>query len=324
MNNHGFRAGDQVLVRSPAEILSTLDGNGTLDGVPFMPEMLDWCGKLFRIQRRVVKTCVIDYPVRRFPANDVVILDGPRCDGGGHGGCKHGCRIFWKEAWLRPVDSGTASLQQSESGIEELRARLRAKSDELHYFCQSTELFKATEAFPRTQRLWTIRIPFNEIRNGDLSVMEFLKLFAIWFWLQLWCAAGGDRELHGTLKQTPSESLGLMPGEVVRVKSRAKILATLDEKSCNRGLGICHEMTRCCGREAEVRYRVDRLIDERTGAMRKLSDTVTLINFRNKETLAEECLCYGQFGDCPRGEIMYWREIWLERVNPSGQKETTA
>ena len=42
-----FRAGDRVLVRSPEEILATLDADGTLDGLPFMPEMLDWCGKPF-------------------------------------------------------------------------------------------------------------------------------------------------------------------------------------------------------------------------------------------------------------------------------------
>jgi hypothetical protein len=24
-------------------------------------------------------------------------------------------------------------------------------------------------------------------------------------------------------------------------------------------------------------------------------------------------------GDCPRGELMYWREIWLERVNKQDQ-----
>ena len=182
-----FRAGDRVLVRSPEEILSTLDADGTLDGLPFMPEMLDWCGKPFRVQRRVEKTCVDVAPPawgarRRFPANDVVILDGPRCDGHGHDGCKHGCRIFWKEAWLRPMDAGATTTQRSETGLEELRARLKVKSDENHYFCQSTELFKATEAFTGRHKFWWVRIPFREIRNGDRSVSEILKLFVLWYW----------------------------------------------------------------------------------------------------------------------------------------------
>lgn len=315
MDNRRFCAGDQVSVRSPEQILSTLDADGTLDGLPFMPEMLDWCGKSFRVQRRVEKTCVAGYPMRQFPANDVVILDGPRCDGRTHDGCKHGCRIFWKEAWLRPMDAVATTTQTFEIGLQELRARLKVKSDEHRYFCQSTELCKATQSFPKTQKRWTVRIVFREVRSGDLSASEILKLSALWFWQRLQRAAGGDGWLHGSHKRTPSESLDLKPGEVVRVKSRAQIAKTLDHKGCNRGMGICSEMTRCCGAEAEVRYRVDRIIDETTGVMRELSDTVTLQNIRNNEALAEECLCYGQLGDCPRGEVMYWREIWLERVN---------
>ncbi len=136
---------------------------------PFMPEMLDWCGKPFRVQRRVEKTCVTDYPMRRFPANDVVILDGPRCDGRNHDGCKHGCRIFWKQAWLRPFsDAPGTTTTTSEAGLEALRARLKVKSDEQHYFCQSTELYKATEAFTGKQKLSTARIVFKELRTGEI------------------------------------------------------------------------------------------------------------------------------------------------------------
>jgi len=46
------RAGDRVELRSPAEILATLDGNGALDGVPFMPEMLEFFGTTFTVQAR--------------------------------------------------------------------------------------------------------------------------------------------------------------------------------------------------------------------------------------------------------------------------------
>jgi hypothetical protein len=52
--------------------------------------------------------------------------------------------------------------------------------------------------------------------------------------------------------------------------------------------------------------------------MRPLTNTVALHNVRGgHNTLGEECLCYGEIGDCPRGEIMYWREIWLDRVDGS-------
>ena len=43
-------------VRSKEEILRTLDG-GALDGLPFMPQMFDYCGQRFRVFRRAHKTC---------------------------------------------------------------------------------------------------------------------------------------------------------------------------------------------------------------------------------------------------------------------------
>ena len=40
--NGTFKIGDWVEVRSKAEILCTLDANGQLDKMPFMPEMLQY------------------------------------------------------------------------------------------------------------------------------------------------------------------------------------------------------------------------------------------------------------------------------------------
>ena len=39
-----FRPGDLVEVKSADEILATLDADGTLDHLPFMPEMVEFCG----------------------------------------------------------------------------------------------------------------------------------------------------------------------------------------------------------------------------------------------------------------------------------------
>ncbi len=306
-----FRAGDAVTVRHADEILATLDADGTLDGLPFMPEMLDWCGRPFRVLRRVEKTCVSGHPMRRFPANDVVVLDGARCDGSAHDGCRHGCRIFWKEAWLQPA--GAAGTHSSPAGADVLRARLKVKRDQHRYFCQSTELSSATESFPGRQKVWMLRLLARQVRIGDLSVVAAARLLTLWAWQRARRAIAGDGWLRGPHKRTPSETLALRPGELVRIKTRDEVVATLDDKRRNRGMGICYEVTRCCGLEAEVRYRVDRLIDERTGVMRELYDTVAL-NLRDAPQLGEECLCFDEIGDCPRGEIMYWREIWLDRV----------
>jgi hypothetical protein len=323
-----FRAGDRVIVRSPEEILATLDADGTLDGMPFMPEMLNWCGKSFRVDRRAEKTCVVvpppEHANRRFAANDAVFLDELRCDGRAHDGCKRGCKFFWKEDWLRPDDSADTSTRAfSRAEVDELLARLKTKLDENRYFCQSTQLFKATEAFPGNKKLWTLRIMLREVRNGDRSVPEILRLLVLWFWQRALRAVHGDQWLCGPHERAPVVSLNLQPGESVRIKSRPEMEATLDHKRTNRGLMVCYEMTRCCGGQAEVRDRVDRMIDERTGQMLEIRNTVTLRNVRKKGTTMpdSQCLCWNETGDCPRGELMYWREIWLERANAVGHEQ---
>src|SRR4051794_36672766 len=99
-----LRSGDVVEVRPPAEILATLDADGAVDNMPFMPEMAKLVGKRFTVTRRVDKICdtVAQTGSRRM--RDTVFLDDLRCDGSGHDGCQAGCKIYWKEAWLRRVD----------------------------------------------------------------------------------------------------------------------------------------------------------------------------------------------------------------------------
>ena len=59
-----FRVGDWVEVRSREEILRTLDDDGRLDGMPFMPEMFAYCGTRFRIFKGAHKTCDTVFPIR--------------------------------------------------------------------------------------------------------------------------------------------------------------------------------------------------------------------------------------------------------------------
>ena len=50
-----LRAGDWVEVRSKDEILRTLDKNGCLEEMPFMPQMFEYCGKRLMVQKRAHK-----------------------------------------------------------------------------------------------------------------------------------------------------------------------------------------------------------------------------------------------------------------------------
>ena len=106
MGDQRLRPGDVVEVRAPAEILATLDSEASIESMPFMPEMLQYAGKRFTVTRRVEKICdtVSGGPARSLRMRDTVLLDDLRCDGSGHGGCQAGCRLYWKEEWLRRVD----------------------------------------------------------------------------------------------------------------------------------------------------------------------------------------------------------------------------
>ena len=122
-----LRPGDVVEVRSAAEILATLDDNGSVDAVPFMPEMLQHVGKRFTVSRRVEKICDTIAATGSRRMTHTVYLDELRCDGSGHGGCQAGCLFYWKEAWLRPVErETTTAIGQTEIDVA---ARLEEVAD---------------------------------------------------------------------------------------------------------------------------------------------------------------------------------------------------
>ena len=68
-------------------------------------------------------------------------------------------------------------------------------------------------------------------------------------------AGGFSRDV--VVGRTPTEHLDLQPGELVRIKSKDEILATLDKNLLNRGMGFDEEMSRFCGQTARVKARVD-------------------------------------------------------------------
>lgn len=301
-----LRPGDRVEVRSPAEILATLDADGTLDGLPFMPEMVRFCGQRFSVFRRVEKTCVEGYPgmFRRFEKNDVVLLDELRCSGRNHDGCDRGCTLFWKEAWLREATDEDELQQEVAEGCDGLRARLKTTLGPGRYFCQSTQLCDATLPLSRLGRL---RVCLRDVRVGNRGLLDMTALLLKQAWRRRRRGAA-DRSLQGDKDRTPSGSLDLQPGELVEIKSFPEIRATLDRRARNRGMVFTLPMRRFCGQRFRVRSRMDRRIAEDSGEMYSLRDTVTLEGVN--------CQCYYQLGGCPRADMIYWREIWLRRVEP--------
>src|SRR6266702_3526588 len=130
-----LKAGDLVVVRSKEEILATLDRDGALAGTPFMPEMLQYCGRQIAVAAVAHKTCDTAYRTGGRKLNRMVHLNGARCDGSAHGGCEADCNLFWREEWLKPVSSE--------------RRRISAKSDaQPANSCTEERLQEATRATP--------------------------------------------------------------------------------------------------------------------------------------------------------------------------------
>src|SRR5262245_240976 len=184
---HRLRVGDWVQVRSAQEIFATLDEQSRLDGLPFMPEMLQFCGKRYRVNKSAHKTCDTIRSSRSRWMADAVHLEGLRCDGTGHGGCQAACLLFWKTAWLIPVRHEDASQEfvseiPPEHGDRPQDHRLAALAESTcvpaleggdgnkRYSCQATELLKATTPLD----WWDPRQYALDLSLGNVSIRDFI------------------------------------------------------------------------------------------------------------------------------------------------------
>ncbi|MEM3702965.1 MAG: hypothetical protein QXX79_00880 [Candidatus Bathyarchaeia archaeon] len=96
-----LQPGEWVEVRSVKEIFATLDAQGKLKGLRFTPEMVKFCGKRFRVYKRLEKIILEATGELRRIKTPTVLLEGVFCDGKAHGGCDRSCFCFWREAWLK-------------------------------------------------------------------------------------------------------------------------------------------------------------------------------------------------------------------------------
>jgi hypothetical protein len=318
------RRGDVVRIRSREEILATLDAQGSLGSLPFMPEMLQFCGQELPVWARADKTCdTLHYSGNRRMERTVHLV-GARCDGTAHGGCQAACNLFWREEWLEwPDASGepiSAAARPGDGGASEetVRAATRANTDDQGpYRCQATEHFRASSPTPRhnyTQYLHDIRI-----RNASVwVVIRGLLYFAFSKYQQLsrrflpqWMLIRGGRDVPfmsptGTGERMPE--IEFKPGDLVEVRSKEEIMATLGPDGRNRNMHFDTEMLPYCGRRARVVRRVTRILDETSGKMIKLGDCYVL----------EDVVCLGLYHRfCQRAITPYWRSGWLRKVDKS-------
>jgi hypothetical protein len=346
MNNMQLHVGEWVQIRSKAEILATLDESGQLEGLPFMPQMFQYCGQQLRVFKSAHKTCdtVNDYKGRRM--NSAVHLEGIRCDGQAYGGCEAACLIFWKEAWLKKIvepsvthalsakqETGQATKMLSGCREEDVWAGTKkpgsATAADPSYVCQATQVPAATELLGP----WNLRQYLEDLESGNVDLARMARGFLYMGYYSLVNAGTGfgtplrwlydvfQRRRNGIpypRKQgkippgtrTPDADLNLQPGEWVQVKAYDEILATLDTNNKNRGLYFDAEMVPYCGRRFRVLKRVKRILSEKTGKMTE---------FKKPSIILERAVCDARYSNCrlfcPRSIYAYWREIWLTRVS---------
>src|SRR5258708_1851474 len=272
-----LKVGEWVEVRSQSEILATLDSNGRLENLPFMPEMLQYSGKRFRVFKRADKTCEYTqgWSIRRM--KNSVHLEGVRCDGSGHDGCQAGCLIFWKEAWLKRAGNDVVSVESLQpasvrslpvSGlltVESLTAsnKLTNSEGETVFVCQATNVPK----FTSRMSFWDPRQYLRDLRSGNLDsglagqsrdhrllelilvLTRMLHASIIGFFNELQSRRQGARYpfIEGTAMKTLVELLNLQPGELVEVRTKQEIMSTLAKDQKNRRLWFDSETLPYCG-----------------------------------------------------------------------------
>jgi hypothetical protein len=98
-----FKEGDLVEVKSFQEIFETLDKEGRHRGLSFTKEMVKFCGKQFKVFKRLDRIVLETTGEMRDMRTPTVLLEGVFCDGSAHGDCDRSCFAFWRDIWLKPV-----------------------------------------------------------------------------------------------------------------------------------------------------------------------------------------------------------------------------
>lgn len=342
-----LRVDDLVEVRSKEEILQTLDKNGRLNELPFMPQMFKYCGQRFKVYKSAHKTCdtiTTQYVSRRLAGGIHLDL---RCDGQAYGGCQASCLIFWKEEWLKPVGENAKSPEfSSPAGLHNrdgaqmqvcteadvlngTAVHSSANDGEKRYVCQATHLLEYTKPLP----WYDARQYFEDYRTGNASMARVFRGFVYvtynygslayrgragipgrWIYNLFQSIRGGipyprSSGIIPVGQPTPRIDLNLQPGDLVRVKSFEEIRKTIDAQENNRGMAFDAELVPFCGGTYRVKVRIEKFIDEKTGKMRTMKTPAVILEGVFCQSRYSYCRMF-----CPRAIYSWWREIWLERV----------
>ncbi len=306
------RPGDLVTIRPLDEILSTLDADAALDGLPFMPEMKEFCGRTFQVHRRVDKIYDMRNKTGMRRLRNAVTLTALRCNGVHHDGCQAECHILWKDAWLQRQPANMAVSAQAQNNVRIAPDTIKTEQDT--YICQMTRLWEASQPMSR----FDFRQDLRPLLSGNVTLWAYvIVLLTRLFNTAQRLRKGAGFPCMPSVAQDNSATQGslsnLSIGQKVKIKSREQISLTLVNGK-TKGLWYDRDMIRFSGNHAVVYKKVDRLIHEGTGKMVKIKTPCWIL---------QDITATGEFQRLnPQKEYTYWREAWLQQLEVN--KEGTA
>ena len=155
------------------------------------------------------------------------------------------------------------------------------------------------ESLPRKIRLFTRRsLNVRQVRAIKRNISKLVK----------WFLDSILRSEKSSNSEASMEVPYLMAGDLVRVRSKEEIEATLNPWGILKGCKFMTlEMSPYCGTTQRVFKRLERFVDERDYHVKKSHGVVLL----------DGLYCEGtsDYGRCDRSCFYFWREEWLEKVD---------
>ena len=347
-----LKAGEFVEVRSQEEILATLDAGGRADAMPFMPEMLQYCGRRFPVFKRADKTCDNIKPWNMRRVKHAVHLTDVRCDGKAHGDCDAGCLIYWREAWLKRVNpelvgeaqihnaapraahpakapsAQPAQLPPVSQGLCTIESLLQASrkpedpaTGEPVYSCQATDVREFSTDLP----WWNLLQYVRDVRSGNLrrnigSSRSEALLETLLSWIEVFRVLLIElfnvvqRVRSGTQYPHIGGSLPATPAAELNLQPGEFVQV----KSKNEIIATLNRGNRNRGLlfDSEmVRYcgGTHRVLKR----VNQIVDEKTgkVLRMKGPCIILEGSACISEYHRlCPRAIYHYWREGWLRRI----------
>src|SRR4030095_11644078 len=100
-----------------------------------------------------------------------------------HGGCQAGCLLYWKEAWLRPVNGDGEASATAGNGAGVSKEALLGSAEvgtneagQTLYSCQATELMRATKGL---LPWWEPSQYVQDVASGNSTPLRVARAFLV-------------------------------------------------------------------------------------------------------------------------------------------------